>query len=54
MKKKIIMLFRYGEKVTLSFEEANAYSGIGINKLRELTNSPKMQLCHQNRKQNAD
>ena len=29
------------EKVTLSFEEANAYSGIGINKLRELTNSPK-------------
>ena len=29
------------EKVTLSFEEAKAYSGIGINKLRELTNSPK-------------
>lgn len=29
------------EKVTLSLEEANAYSGIGINKLRELTSSPK-------------
>lgn len=28
------------EKVTLSFEEANAYSGIGINKLRKLAESP--------------
>lgn len=27
------------EKVNLSLEEASAYSGIGINKLRELTNA---------------
>lgn len=26
------------EKTNLSLEEASAYSGIGINKLRELTN----------------
>lgn len=28
------------EKVTLTFEEANAYSGIGINKLRKLATNP--------------
>ena len=28
------------DKMTLSIEEAAAYSGIGINKLRELTKSP--------------
>lgn len=27
------------EKVNLSLEEASAYSGIGINKLREMTNA---------------
>lgn len=27
------------EKVNLSLQEASAYSGIGINKLRELTNA---------------
>ena len=28
------------DKITLSIEEAAAYSGIGMNKLRELTKSP--------------
>jgi len=28
------------DKVTLSIEEAAAYSGIGVNKIRELTKSP--------------
>lgn len=28
------------DKMTLSIEEAAAYSGIGMNKLRELTKSP--------------
>lgn len=28
------------EKVTLSIDEAAAYSGIGLNRLRELTNVP--------------
>ena len=28
------------EKSNLSLEEAAAYSGIGINKLREITNEP--------------
>lgn len=28
------------EKVTLSLEETSAYSGIGVNKLRELCNEP--------------
>lgn len=28
------------EKSNLTFEEAAAYSGIGINKLRELANQP--------------
>ena len=28
------------EKVNLTIEEASAYSNIGINKLRELANSP--------------
>ena len=32
------------EKSNLSLEEAAAYSGIGINKLRELTNE-KPPLC---------
>lgn len=26
------------EKVTLTLEEASAYSGIGVNKIREITN----------------
>ena len=30
------------DKVTLSIDEAAAYSGIGVNKLREMTRSP---LC---------
>lgn len=29
------------EKVTLTIEEAAAYSGIGVNKIRELANDPK-------------
>lgn len=29
------------EKLNLSFEEAAAYSGIGINKLRSITNDPR-------------
>ena len=29
------------EKLNLSFEEAAAYSGIGINKLRSLANDPR-------------
>ena len=32
------------EKSNLSLEEAAAYSGIGINKLRELTNDANCQL----------
>ena len=31
------------EKSNLTLEEAAAYSGIGINKLREITNEPN---CH--------
>lgn len=31
------------EKTTLTLEEAAAYSGIGISKLKQLTNSEK---CH--------
>lgn len=29
------------EKVTLTIDEAAAYSNIGINKLREMTNDPR-------------
>lgn len=29
------------EKITLTLEEAALYSGIGINKIRELTNNPR-------------
>ena len=29
------------EKITLTLEEAALYSGIGINRIRELTNSPR-------------
>ena len=29
------------EKLNLSFEEAAAYSGIGINKLRSIANDPR-------------
>lgn len=29
------------EKVTLSIEEAAAYSNVGVNKVRELANDPK-------------
>ena len=32
------------EKVTLSIEEAAAYSGIGINKVRELANDPRNRI----------
>ena len=32
--------FAIKDKMTLSIEEAAAYSGIGMNKLRELTKSP--------------
>ena len=31
------------DKVTLSIDEAAAYSGIGVNKIREMTKSP---LCN--------
>lgn len=37
------------EKSNLSLEEAAAYSGIGIDKLRELT-SEKMPFCFMGRK----
>lgn len=33
------------EKSNLTLEEAAAYSGIGINKLREITNEPNCHLC---------
>ena len=29
------------EKITLTLEEAALYSGIGINRIRELTDSPR-------------
>lgn len=32
---------KISEKVLLTIVEANAYSGIGLNKLRELTNDPR-------------
>ena len=32
------------EKVTLTIEEAAAYSGIGVNKIRELANDPKNRI----------
>ena len=32
---------KVSEKVLLTIVEANAYSGIGLNKLRELTNDPR-------------
>lgn len=32
------------EKVNLTLEEAAAYSGVGINKLREITNQPGCQF----------
>ena len=31
------------DKITLSIDEAAAYSGIGVNKIREMTKSP---LCN--------
>ena len=37
-KKMIVPIW---EKVTLTIEEAAAYSNIGINKLREMTNDPR-------------
>ena len=37
MKKEIVPIW---EKSNLTLEEAAAYSGIGINKLREITNEP--------------
>lgn len=33
------------EKSNLTLEEAAAYSGIGINKLREITNNDRVSLC---------
>ncbi len=33
------------EKSNLSLEEAAAYSGIGINKLREMSDSKGLYLC---------
>lgn len=33
------------EKTNLTLEEAAAYSGIGINKLREITNNDRWTLC---------
>ena len=32
------------EKVTLTIEEAAAYSGIGVNKIRELANDPRNRI----------
>lgn len=32
---------KVSEKILLSITEAAAYSGIGLNKLRELTNDPR-------------
>lgn len=32
------------EKVTLTIDEAAAYSGIGVNKIRELANDPKNRI----------
>ena len=33
------------EKITLSLEEASAYFGIGLNKLREITNKEECEHC---------
>ena len=32
------------QKVTLTIEEAAAYSGIGVNKIRELANDPRNRI----------
>lgn len=32
------------EKVTLTIDEAAAYSGIGVNKIRELANDPRNRI----------
>lgn len=32
------------EKVTLTIDEAAAYSGIGVNKIRELANDPRYRI----------
>lgn len=32
---------KISEKILLTIIEANAYSGIGLNKLRDLTNDPR-------------
>lgn len=39
------------EKANLTLEEAAAYSGIGVGKLRELTNEKKLQFCSMGREQ---
>lgn len=33
------------EKVTLTIDEAAAYSGIGVNKIRELANDPRNRIA---------
>lgn len=33
------------EKSNLTLEEAAAYSGIGINKLREISNDERLPVC---------
>lgn len=32
------------EKITLTIDEAAAYSGIGVNKIRELANDPRYRI----------
>ena len=36
--KKVVPIW---EKVTLTLEEAAAYSNVGVNRLREMTNDPR-------------
>lgn len=42
------------EKSNLTLEEASAYSGIGINKIREFVYGKKLQFCLICRNKNAD
>ena len=42
------------EKAALTLEEAAAFSNVGINKLREITNESKLRLCFLCREETFD
>lgn len=42
------------ERATITLEEAAAYTGIGVRKLREMTDEPNLRLCHVGWKQAND